>query len=116
MSIPDYQSIMLPLMRFASDQKEHQIVEYIEHLAQKFNVTPEERKELTPSGTDFLFNGRVRWARRYLSKAGLLEYTKRGFFKITQRGLQVLASNPSKIDDKLLEQFPEFKEFLTEIF
>jgi restriction system protein len=103
-------------MRFAADQKEHQIAEYIEYLAQKFNLTPEERKELTPSGTDFLFDGRVRWARLCLSKAGLLEYTERGFFKITQRGLQVLASNPSKIDDKLLEQFPEFKEYLTETY
>ena len=116
MSIPDYQTIMLPLMKFAGDQKEHEIVEFIEHLAQKFSVTPEERKELTPSGTDFLFDRRVRRARLYLGKAGLLESTKRGFFKITQRGLQVLASNPSKIDDKLLEQFPEFKEFLTENF
>ena len=116
MSIPDYQSIMLPLLKFAADQKEHEIIEYIEHLAQKFNVTLEERKELTPSGTEFLFDGRVRWARLYLRKAGLLEPTKRGFFKITQRGLQVLASNPIKIDDKLLEEFPEFREYLTERF
>ncbi len=113
MAIPDYQSSMLPLLEFVADGQEHSLREVIEGLAHKFNLSEFERKELLPSGQQPIFDNRVAWARTYLSKAGLLDSTRRGFFKITPRGREALAKNLSKINVKFLEQFPEFIEFRT---
>lgn len=111
MAIPDYQTIMLPLLRLAGDKKEHKISDLVETLAQQFNLQEEERKELLPSGQTFVFGSRVGWARTYLKKAGLLDSQKRATIIITDRGLNVLKQNPSQIDVKFLKQFPEFIEF-----
>jgi len=111
MTIPDYQSTMLPLLKFAKDQKEHSIREAVDSLAGYFNLSEEERRELLPSGTQEVFKNRVGWARTYMKKAGLLDSTRRGYFKITDRGLNVLNENPPAINVKFLEQFEEFKEF-----
>jgi restriction system protein len=113
MATPDYQSIMLPLLRFAADGNEHSMREAIEDLTEKFGLTDAERKELLPSGQQPTFDNRVAWARTYLSKAALLEATRRGHFRITQRGREVVAKNPPEINVKFLEQFPEFIEFRT---
>jgi restriction system protein len=112
MPIPDYQAIMLPsLLSFASDTKEHSLREAIDTLADNFSLSDDERKELLPSGQQAIFTNRVAWARTYLKQAGLIEATRRGFFKISQRGLGVLKKKPTAIDIKFLEQFPEFLEF-----
>lgn len=111
MSIPDYQSIMLPLLKFTSDKKEHSIREAIEYLANLFKLNEQERKELLPSGQQYVFDNRVSWACTYLKKAGLLESTRRSFFRITDLGLDVLSKNPPGINVKFLEQFPQFVEF-----
>jgi restriction system protein len=113
MAIPDYQSIMLPLLEFSGDQKEHSLRETIEFLSSEFNLTEDERKERLPSGRAATFDNRVGWARTYLKKAGLLESTKRAHLRITSRGLDVLQQNPEKIDNKFLKQYPEFIEFQT---
>ncbi len=111
MPIPDYQSIMLLLLKFASDKKEHAIRETIDSLADLFKLSEEERKEVLPSGQQYVFDNRVGWARTYLKKAGLLESTRRSFFRITDLGLDVLSKNPKEINVKFLEQFPQFIEF-----
>lgn len=111
MPIPDYQAIMLPLLKFTTDQKEHSLRETIEALADRFQLTEEERKELLPSGRQPTFDNRVGWARTYLKKAGLVEPTKRGYFRITDRGFDAIKSNPVEINAKFLKQFPEFLEF-----
>jgi restriction system protein len=113
MAIPDYQSVMLPLLKFASDGNEHSLCDATEDLAEKFRLTEEERKELLPSGAQFTFSNRVAWARIYMNKAALLESTRRGYFRITPRGREVLAKNPTQLNVKFLEQFPEFVEFRT---
>ncbi len=113
MPIPDYQAIMLPLLKYAADGKEHSIRDAIIFLAGEFGLTEAERKELLPSGLDRAFDNRAGWARTYLKKAGLLAYPKRGMFGITERGKNVLAQNPSKINVAFLKQYPEFKEFLS---
>jgi restriction system protein len=79
--IPDYQSIMLPLLKLASDGKEHSIHEAIEHICKEFGVTEEEKKELLPSGQQRVIDNRVGWARTYLKKAGLLESERRSYFR-----------------------------------
>lgn len=111
MAVPDYQSLMLPLLKLAHDQQEHSLHDAIDFLADKFNLTQAEREELLPSGRQAAFDNRVGWARTYLKKAGLLESPKRGYFRITNRGLSVLKQNPSKINNKFLLQFPEFVAF-----
>jgi len=109
--IPDYQKIMLPLLKYAEDGQEHHIRDAIEHLADEFKLSEDERRELLQSGRQAVFDNRVGWARTYLKKAGLLESTKRGYFRITERGLKVLEDEPTEIDIKYLEQFPEFVQF-----
>lgn len=111
MAIPDYQTCMLPFLRFLGDKTEHSLRETEESLAKHFNLTDAERVELLQSGQQGIFKNRIGWARTYLKKAGLVEATSRGVFKITERGLSTLATNPSRIDGKFLEQFPEFVEF-----
>ena len=111
MGIPDFQSLMLPLLVFAGDGKEHSLREAIEALANQFNLTLEERKELLPSGRQATFDNRVGWSRTYMKKAGLLDSPRRSYFQITQRGLDVLAKNPTYINISFLRQFPEFIEF-----
>jgi restriction system protein len=109
--IPDYQYLMLPLLKILGDKQEHNLSEVIEILATDFQLTDEDRKELLPSGKQTRFDNRVGWARTYLKKAKLLESTGRGKFCITNRGIDVLATNPESITKKFLERFPEFLEF-----
>lgn len=111
MAIPDFQSVMLPLLNFAADKQEHSLQDAVESLAIKFELTSEERQELLPSGKQARFDNRVAWARSYFKQAALVENTRRGFFRVTERGLALLRTNPKKINIKLLEQFPEFIEF-----
>ena len=111
MSIPDYQSIMLPLLQYSSDGDEHSLREAIESLGREFQLSDSEKKELLPSGQQAIFDNRVGWARTYLKKALLLESTRRGYFQITERGENALKKKPSKIDVKFLRQFKEFLEF-----
>lgn len=109
--IPDYQSLMLPLLNHVSDRQEHKYRDLIEILAVEFQVTDDERKELLASGSQAIFDNRVGWAKTYLKKAGLLESPKRATFVITQVGLDTLKKKPARIDAKYLKQFPSFLEF-----
>jgi len=109
--IPDYQSVMLPLLKYAGDKEEHHIRDAIEGLADEFKLTEEERKELLPSGLQAIFDNRVGWAKTYLKKAGLLESTRRGYFRISDRGLNVLEKPPKEINVNYLEQYQEFIDF-----
>ena len=111
MAIPDYQSCMLPLLKFYADGQEHTFREAVEALAQVFKLTDQERREMLPSGRQEVFDNRVGWARTYMKKAGLLEATRRGVNRITKRGLDVLKEKPERIDVSFLDQFQEFREF-----
>jgi restriction system protein len=111
MAIPDYQTVMLPLLKFLADSGEHSLREAIDALADEFALTEAERTEMLASGQQATFNNRVGWARTYLKKAGLLESTRRSFFRITDRGTKVLTGAPSRIDVNFLEQFEEFVQF-----
>jgi restriction system protein len=111
MAIPDFQTIMLPFLKFSGDGRVHSKHETVEYLADAFDLTEEERKELLPSGKQGLFDNRVAWAKTYMKQAKLIDSPKWGLFAITERGKRVLAENPEKINVKYLEQFPEFLEF-----
>jgi restriction system protein len=110
--IPDYQSLMLPLLRLVSDKQEYRYRDLIDKLALEFKLTDEERKEPLASGNQAIFDNRVGWAKTYLKKAGLIDAPKRATFVITELGLQTLKKNPDRIDAKYLRQFPAFLEFI----
>jgi len=110
MSIPDYQSLMLPVL-IVSAVGEVRIGPVVDALAEQLKLSPEERSELLPSGKQTVFSNRVHWAKSYLSKAQLVELTRRGYFRITPRGQAVLQTSPKKIDNKFLMQFEEFRNF-----
>lgn len=112
MPVPDFQSLMLPLLRLAADGQEYSLAETREHLAQAFGLTESDRTLLLPSGRQTVLANRVAWAKVYLTQAGLLSVTRRGYFKIAPRGLQLLHHPPDRISIKFLEQFPEFLEFI----
>ena len=109
--IPDYQTCMLPLLKYAEDKNEHKFSDAVEYLSDEFALTKEERKELLPSKSQDVITNRIGWARTYLKKAGLLEDTRRGYFKITERGLSVLSENLEKLSTKYLQKFDEFIAF-----
>jgi restriction system protein len=111
--IPDYQSIMLPLLEHISDGREHKMRKVTDELAIKLGVTEEEQKELLPSGAAPVFYNRTAWAKTYLKKAGLIDSPKQGIVIISKRGLDVVKRKPSLINVKFLKQFPEFVEFQT---
>jgi hypothetical protein len=111
MTIPNYYHIMLPFLRFLADGKEHTIGEITEHISEEFGLSNDERRQLLSCGAR-RFDNRVGWARTCLGKAGLVEGTKRGYCRITERGLQVLHDNPPEINKKYLERFPEFVKFV----
>jgi restriction system protein len=111
MPIPDYQSLMLPLLRFAGDQQEHSLRQALNTLSDQLNLTIQERRVLLPNSRQPIFYNRLEWARVFMFKAGLLAPTPQRHFRITRRGLEVLKTNPAKIDVKFLNQFKEFREF-----
>lgn len=111
MAVPDYQTIMLPLLRRLADGKVSSLKDLVGVLAAEFDLTEKDLNELLPSGSAFLFSNRVGWARTYLKKAGLIESPKRGQVCISSKGRELLNTNPLRIDNNLLKQYPEFLEF-----
>lgn len=109
-SIPDYQSLMLPVFVAAADG-EVRISEVVEQLADELGLSNEDRSKLLSSGKQTVFSNRVHWAKTYLNKAHLVEITRRGHFRSTPRGQEVLQSKPSAIGNNFLMQFEEFREF-----
>lgn len=111
MAIPDYQTLMLPVLQATADGNEHQMKELIASLIDKFDMTEEEKTQLLPSGAAHVFGSRVSWAKTYLKQAGLLSSPRRGVFAITASGKELLAKNPSGIDNNTLNDYKAFRDF-----
>lgn len=111
MPIPDFQSLMLPLLSLANDDQSHTLGDARKHLSSHFSLSPEEVEELLPSGKQRRFDNRVAWAKVYLEQAGLLHSPKRGQFHITLEGKAFLSKNPGQISIAVLDQFEKFKAF-----
>lgn len=111
MAIPEFQALMLPMLRFAADGTEHSMHDVRLALADQLKLTTEEQSELLPSGQQPRFSNRVAWAKVYLERAGLLRKTRRGCFVITDTGREVLRKPPARIDIRWLNQFPGVVEF-----
>ncbi|WP_119257089.1 restriction endonuclease [Shinella zoogloeoides] len=110
MSIPDYQSLMLPVLRLAAEG-EKRVADVEDRIANDLGLTQDEREELLPSGRQRVLHNRIHWAKFYMTKAGLLASPARGRFVATDDGKAILAANPDRIDVKLLLQRPDFREF-----
>lgn len=111
MPVPDFQTLMLPLLRYCADGREHSNRDAVPALAKEFGLSAGDLAELLPTGRQGRFDNRVGWAKSYLKQAGLLEFTGRGIFRITPRGQEVLKKKPARVDMKYLEQFPEYAAF-----
>lgn len=111
MPIPDYQTLMLPLLRICADGREHRTPALAERVADEFGPSEEERRQRIPSGTSTVIANRTHWALTYMAQARLLERPRRGFVRITDRGRQLLASRPGHIDNDVLSRFEDFLEF-----
>jgi restriction system protein len=111
MAIPDFQTIMLPLLDVAADGQEHAVGEVVAALADHFKLSPDELAQMLPSGTQRTFSNRTQWATSYLRNAGLLETTGRGRFRITAEGQAVVAKKLERVDIKFLMQYPAFVAF-----
>jgi len=110
MPIPDFQSIMLPLLKFCDDGKEHTNRESYDALAGEFGLAEDERKRLLPSGKQGIFQNRVAWARAHLKMGGLVENPRRGVFRITEAGQDLLRGDPPEINLKFLRQIPKYRK------
>jgi restriction system protein len=111
MAIPDFQSLMRPLLEAHTDGKEHINRDLISQLADRFELTEEERREMLPSGGARLFDNRVGWAKTHVIKAGLLLAPRRAISKITPKGINALQTYPDRIDLKVLQDFEDYREF-----
>lgn len=111
MPVPDFQTLMLPLLRFCADGKEHGRHDALPVLAEQFGLTEADLAEMLPSGKQGKFVNRLAWAKSYLKQAGLVRTTARGVFRITETGMSVLAESPVRIDMKFLERFPGYLAF-----
>lgn len=111
MSIPDFQSLMRPLLAAHEDGGDHINRDLVSELADKFELTEDERREMLPSGGARLFDNRVGWAKTHISQAGLLESPRRAVSVITERGRSVLRDFPDRVDLRVLGTFEDYKEF-----
>jgi restriction system protein len=113
MAVPDFQTLMLPLLRTVSRRESISLADLRSALVAEFNLTPEDVAELVPSGRQTRFANRVGWASSYMKQAGLIEYPSRAVLRITERGKAALVANPPRIDINFLKQFEEFVAFRT---
>jgi hypothetical protein len=110
MAIPDYQTLMLPVLRLAASG-EQRVAEVADRIADEFGLTVQERETLLPSGRQRVLNNGIHWAKFYMSKAGLISSPARGRFVATEEGRKLLATNPDHINVALLMKWPSFREF-----
>jgi restriction system protein len=108
--IPDYQSLMRPVLECAAAGP-RKISDVVEEISEKLQLTAEEREQLLPSGKQTTIANRIHWSRSYMKQAGLVRNIKRGWYELTERGRTILADNSIELNSKYLEQFDEFQEF-----
>lgn len=110
MRVPSYQELMLPILTLSADGCET-VAEYLPHIQKRFSLSTEEMEELLPSGKQAAIANRAHWARHYMYQAGLLEQVKRGHYRATLEGRQLLAKQPATLNNSDLMAFESFRAF-----
>jgi len=110
MAVPDFQSIMLPLLKFLKDKQEHTNKEIIEHISNHFNLSQADRDERLPSSSSVYLISKVGWAETHMKMAGLIESPRRAIYKITNDGIEALHKNISQINLSYLKNFKKYQE------
>ncbi len=108
--IPDYQSLMRPVLECARNEP-RKISDVVEEISKRLELSEEERQQMLPSGKQTTIANRVHWARSYMKQAGLVRNIRRGWYELTDRGKLILDDSSVSLDSKYLEQFDEFQEF-----
>jgi restriction system protein len=111
MPVPDFQTFLLPVLLHAADGQEHTVQDALKYMVDQWRLTEDDKRQLLPSGRQTVLSNRASWACTYLARAGLIERTGRSKYCITQRGREVLAQNPERINIRFLENYPEFVRF-----
>jgi restriction system protein len=111
MAVPDYQTLMRPVLSIADDGRDHTAASIRDAVIAQFQLTPEDIEERLPSGRDTTLRNRVGWALTYLFRAGLLDRPRRSVYRLNERGRAVLAEHPDRVDNSVLESFEAFREF-----
>jgi restriction system protein len=113
--VPNFQQLMLPVLQSAANANgETSVSELADKIAAQLKLTEEDVEQLLPSGKQTVFKNRLNWAKSYMGKAGLVESTRRGYFRVTPRGYELLASSPKYIDVSVLSTIPEFAAWTSE--
>ncbi len=112
MPIPDYQTLMLPVLRILGDGADHTAPAVIDALATEFKLTPEEREQLVGNQRIKLIASRAHWAMTYLAQAGLTDRPRRGVWRVTDEGRRLLATSPTRIDNAVLARYEGFQSFI----
>jgi restriction system protein len=110
MAIPDYQSLMLPVLAQAAEGVTR-VPLAAEKIADHLGLSEVERQELLPSGRQSVLHNRIHWAKFYMTKAGLIVSPRRGEYVASDTGRDLLLTNPEKIDIDALKAYPAFVEF-----
>jgi restriction system protein len=113
MTIPDYQSLMLPVLAVAAEGATR-VPAAAQIIADRLGLSEEQRDEMLPSGKQRLLHNRVHWAKFYMTKAGLIESPKRGLFVASVAGKELLATNPDRIDVEMLKRIPSFRDYYSQ--
>ncbi|QAR32744.1 restriction endonuclease [Geovibrio thiophilus] len=113
MSVPSYDKIMYPLLKLIEDKQEHTVKELLPELSAYFALSEADLTLTLPSNKIPMFYHRAQWAKTYLSKAKLIDVTRRGYFRITDRGIKTLKEQKGYISKDYLMKFPEFAEFVS---
>lgn len=108
MAIPDFQSVMRPILNLLADNQERPSAWLYTQIAAEFHLSQQEREDLLPSKRQPILNNRVAWALFHMKSAGLVEASRRGIYKITARGSQTLLKHPERVDMRVLALFPEY--------
>ena len=110
MTIPDYQTLMLPVLHLAAE-REMRVPEAAERIADQFGLDEAEREEMLPSGRQRVLHNRIHWAKFYMTRAGLIDSPRRGVFTASDSGRTLLANPPATLDTRFLQTIPAFAEF-----
>ena len=109
--VPDFQSLMLPVLRALAGESEVRLVEVRRRVAEAERLTPDDLRELLPSGRQSVFSNRVSWALAHMERAGLVARVHRGVYRLTPDGEKTSSDAPGRLDMKTLAKHAGYADW-----